>query len=146
LLSGLTGANDGSRYRCHVTGITSADSDAATLTVNESVTVNSNPNPQTVCASGGAAVFNVGVTGGVASYQWQYSSNGTDWNDVADNLPTGATYTGAASASLVVNTTAATPVATHLYRVVVNAAAPCSSAASDAAALDVNGNATTCRW
>ena len=142
-LTGVTFGNNDWRYRCQVTGITSDESDAATLTVNEAVTVNNNPGTQTVCASGGSAVYNVVATGGITSYQWQYSSdNGGSWNNIADNTPTGTTYTPA-GASLTVTTTAATPIAQHFYRAIVNAVAPCSPASSDAAELIISNNAST---
>jgi len=142
-LSGVDATHNGWKYRCQVTGITSDVSDAATLTVNEAVSINVNPEEQTVCASGGSALFNVGATGAISSYQWQYSSdNGNSWNSVADNTPAGATYSGATSASLTV-TTDATPAAQYFYRAIVNAVAPCSAASSDAAELIISGNAST---
>jgi hypothetical protein len=139
-LSGLTLANNGWRYKCLVTGIGNAESNPATLTVIQSVSVVTDPTAQTVCYSGGSAVFSVVASGGIASYQWQYSSNGgANWNNVINATPTGATYTGAASASLTVNTTAATPAAgSYSYRALVNANTPCPAVPSNGAQLVIN--------
>ncbi len=144
-LSGVTIANSGWRYKCIVTGIGTAESNPATLTVIQSVAINTDPSAQTVCYSGGSASFNVAATGGIASYQWQYSpDNGANWNNVANGTPAGASYSGAATATLNVTTTAATPAAgPHHYRAVVNASAPCSNLPSAAAQLVINNPTVT---
>jgi hypothetical protein len=144
-LSGVTFANSGWRYRVQVAGIGTAESNPGTLTVVQAVAINSNPSAQTVCYTGGSAVFTVAASGGIASYQWQYSSNGGgSWNNVANATPVGATYSGATSASLTVNTTAATPAAgTYSYRAVVNANTPCAAANSTGAQLIINNPTVT---
>ncbi|MFT3796230.1 GEVED domain-containing protein [Flavobacterium sp.] len=140
LLSGVTPSMSGWRYRCKVTGNGMAESNAATLTVVQSVAINTDPSAQTVCYSGGASVFSVAATGGIASYQWQLSTNGGgSWNPVVNGTPVGATYSGALSANLTVNTTVATPPAgNYLYRAMVNATAPCASMPSQGAQLLIN--------
>jgi hypothetical protein len=139
-LSGLTVANSGWRYKCQVTGIGFAESNPATLTVAQSASIVTDPTAQTVCYTGGTSIFTVAASGGIVSYQWQYSAdNGSTWNSVANGTPNGATYSGAASTSLSVTTTAATPAAgTYLYRAMVNATAPCTSPTSGSAQLVIN--------
>jgi len=139
-LSGVSVANSGWRYRCQVTGIGFAESNPGTLTIVPSVTINTDPTAQNVCYTGGTANFSVAASGGVATYQWQYSSNnGANWNNVVAGTPTGATYAGATSAGLTVTTTAATPAAgTHHYRAVVNGISPCGNMPSGAAQLIIN--------
>ena len=142
-VSGITLANNGWKYRAEVGGLGVAISNAATLNVIQSVAITTNPSSDFTCYTGGSATFNVGSTGGVA-YQWQYSSNGINWNDVADNSPAGATYSSENGATLTVNTTIATPASgTYFYRAVVNAAAPCASAISGAAQLTISTSEST---
>ncbi|WP_170826827.1 MopE-related protein [Flavobacterium caeni] len=140
LLSGLSVANNGWRYRLQATGLTSATSDPATLFVAQAASVQQQPLSQTACASGGSAEFSVDATG-AESYVWHYSSDGTNWNPVSDNTPSGATYSGASTETLIVNTNGVVA-GTHLYSVVINGVAPCSSTQSDAVSLTINANAT----
>ncbi|WP_262494176.1 MopE-related protein, partial [Flavobacterium caeni] len=137
-LSGVTLANTGWRYKVQVTGIGFAESNPATLTVVESASIVTPPSAQSVCYTGGSAVFSVVTGGGVASHTWEYSSNGgSSWAPVAAGTPTGATYSGASTPNLTVNTTAATPAGNHQYRVIANATAPCANAESAGAALTI---------
>jgi len=141
-LTGLTLANSGWRYLCVVTGVGTAASNPATLTVVQSVTVNTPPTAQSVCYTGGTANFTVGASGGIASYQWQYSSTPLvegSWVNVVPGTPTGATgYSGALTASLNVTTSAAlSAVTSHNYRAIVNGNAPCGSVPSASAVLNV---------
>jgi hypothetical protein len=140
MLTGVTVANSGWRYRCQVTGIGFAESNPATLTVIQAPSIDANPVAQTICYSGGTSIFTAAASGGFTAYQWQYSSdNGTSWNNVTTGTPTGASYSGAASGSLSVTTTAATPSAgTHLYRALAIAGAPCGNAISGSAQLIIN--------
>ncbi|MFT3793887.1 GEVED domain-containing protein [Flavobacterium sp.] len=143
-LTGVTSVNNTWRYKCIVTGNGTAESNPASLFVIESASVDTDPTAQSVCYTGGSAVFTVGASGGIASYQWQLSTNGGgSWNAVANGTPVGATYTGASSANLTVNTTAATPVANYLYRAMVNATAPCANVPSQGAQLIINQPAIT---
>ncbi len=65
------------------------------------ITITGQPQDQTVC-SGGFAYFsinaqNAGTT--PTAYQWQYSSNGTDWDDVPENTD----FIGTTTANLFVS-------------------------------------------
>ena len=135
-LTGLTTANSGWKYRVFVTGISSATSNPAVLTVNQSAVINADPTNQTVCYAGGLVTFNTTVTG-ASSIQWQYSPDGgANWNGVSNGTPTGVTYTGALTASLSVTTTAITPTSgNYSYRALANSPAPCAAVNSASAQL-----------
>lgn len=143
-LSGLVLANTGWRYRCVVTGTANVvTSNPALLTVVQSVTV-TNPSTTSVCYSGGTASFSAVATGGVSNYQWEYSNDGVNWGNVSNTTPVGATYSGSTTNTLGVTTTGLTPAAgTYLYRLTVNAAAPCASASSASAQLNINAPTIT---
>ncbi len=141
-VSAITTNTDGWRYRMLATGLTTVVSNAATLSVSEAVGIELQPQPQTVCATGGVGTFSVLATGGVTAYQWQYSATGNDWAAVANNTPTGATYAGADAAILTVNTNAVSS-GSHSYRVVVSGDALCGAVISNAALMSVNASAAT---
>ncbi|NHM07663.1 hypothetical protein G4D82_10550 [Flavobacterium sp. CYK-4] len=116
-------------------------SNPALLTVNTA---------QTVETTGPGAVQNVTICGnaaatstflvsgtGATGFQWQYSSNGADWDNVAAGLPTGASYTGANGTLLTVNTTAALGAGPHYYRCRVSGPSPCPAIDSNTAELIV---------
>jgi hypothetical protein len=138
-LSGLTLANAGWSYRAVAIGpANNATSNAAVLTVNEGITITGNPTAQSNCYTGGSSTFTVSTSGAVVGYQWQYSTDGINFSNVANGLPTGATYTGNATAALTVATTSATPSAgTYFYRALINAALPCSAITSSNAQLNI---------
>ncbi|GEP52134.1 hypothetical protein FNO01nite_28060 [Flavobacterium noncentrifugens] len=148
VLTGVTSAYNNYRYKVFVTGNGVAESNSALLTVAAPPVVNTNPTAQSVCYSGGSAIFTVAAGGGIGSYQWQYattnSANDADWSSVTATVPAGATYSGAATASLTVNTTASTPAnGTYFYRAVVNGITvndetPCAAAKSAGAQLIIN--------
>jgi hypothetical protein len=144
-LSGLTTANNGYNYSVIVTGpANGATSQNALLTVNQGVSFATNPTNQTVCYTGGSATFTANATGTVSNFQWQYSADGTTWANVVDATPVGVTYSGSTSGSLVVTTTAATPVSgTYYYRAVANASAPCTNVNSSSAQLIINNPTVT---
>ncbi|AWI25645.1 Ig-like domain-containing protein [Flavobacterium pallidum] len=144
-LSGLTLAQSTNKYRAVVTGaVTSATSNPATLTINQSVTVTANPANANVCFSGGAASFTSTATGLITSRQWQYSTNGVSgWASVVNGTPTGATYTGNTTGTLSVTTTAATPATGHYYRLFYDAPL-CTDVASSAGQMIIfTPNATS---
>jgi len=142
-LTGLTTANTGWRYKVVVTGIGSAESNPVSLTVSQGAAVTSGPANQTVCYTGGTTNFTVAATN-ASSYQWQYSADGSVWDNVVNSTPTGATYSGTTSATLNVSTTSATPsTGMHLYRAIVNSAAPCTAVTTATAQLSVNVPAVT---
>jgi hypothetical protein len=73
----------GYQYRCVVSGTapcTPVTSSAATLTISN-VSFLTQPANQIVCSSG-IASYTATTEGAVTSYQWQYSTNGTEWFDV----------------------------------------------------------------
>ena len=107
-------AYNGCLFRCVVTdgSGSAAISDTALLTVTSStssgVTITTQPVSVTA-ASGSAAVFTIVVSGDVAAYQWQFSANGSSWQDSA--------FQGYDTATLTV--TATTALNGYYYRCVV---------------------------
>ncbi|RYE14674.1 MAG: hypothetical protein EOP51_27780, partial [Sphingobacteriales bacterium] len=92
-LSGLGVANSGWKYRAIVSGTSnSATSNIATLTVNVTPSVTGQPANTYTCYSGGSTTFTATTSGNVSSYQWQYSADGTTWNNVANNAPANVSY------------------------------------------------------
>ncbi|WP_460575583.1 beta strand repeat-containing protein, partial [Flavobacterium koreense] len=88
--------------------------------------------------------FTTAASGSFTGYKWQYSSDGTNYNDVVTGTPTGASYVGANTSSLIVTTTAATPVAgPHYYRSVALGSSPCSDTNSMGAELIINNPTIT---
>ena len=83
-LSSVTRAQNGTTYRCVVTNSEdSATSDAATLTVHYAPTITQSPSSITV-GVGSTATFRVSADANPApSYQWQYSIDGTAWQDIS---------------------------------------------------------------
>ena len=136
-VSGLSTANSGWAYRAVLTGPANiATSNAALLTVGQGVAIDTHPVSASNCYAGSSSVFNVVGSGTIEGYQWQYSSNGTTWNNVVNGTPNGATYTGAGTASMTVATTSATPAGgTYFYRAIVNGSAACGNVTSDSAQL-----------
>ncbi|RYD54459.1 MAG: hypothetical protein EOP56_19155, partial [Sphingobacteriales bacterium] len=144
-VSGLGLANTGWAYHAVVTGpANGATSNPAVLTVNEGVSISTQPQSQTNCSTGGTSTFTVDASGTVTGYQWQYSTDGVTWSNVANGTPAGTSYSGATTASLDVTTTAATPAAgTYLYQAVVEGGASCSPVTTSSAQLMINSPAIT---
>lgn len=144
-VTGITLTNSGWAYRCIISGPTNNPvSNPATLTVNQQLTFPATLAAQTVCYSGGTANYAVAPLGTATGYQWQYSTNGTTWNSVANGTPADATYFGATSNALTVNTTALTPVSgTYYYRAQAIAALPCADAYSNGARMYINNPTIT---
>ncbi|WP_297868830.1 GEVED domain-containing protein, partial [uncultured Flavobacterium sp.] len=126
VLNGLTSSNTGTQYRCVLNG-GDVISDGASLTVFDAVAIGTQPANQTVCSNAASVTFTSVATGSGLSYQWQMSTNGTDWSNV----------TGATSAAYTINTPSVS-LNNNQYRVVVSGTAPCSAVTSDAATLTVN--------
>lgn len=85
------------KYRCQVVGAgcsSSATSNAATLTVSSSVTINTQPKDASLCTLQDTS-FTVKVTGS-ATYQWQVKTPGGTFNNVTN----GGIYSGAQNATL----------------------------------------------
>jgi len=119
------GAGDAASYDCVVTNsYGSATSNAATLTVNNPVTITQHPVSVTVNA-GSPASFSVTATGTSPTYQWR--RNGS-------NLSNGGNISGATAATLTINP--AGPGDAGSYDCVVTN--PCGSQTSNTATLTVN--------
>ena len=79
----------GNQYRCVASGDcnpSGVNSDVATLTVNTSVTLTSQPADVDGC-NGNVAVFTVTATGSSITYQWQVSVNGGPFTDLTNTAP-----------------------------------------------------------
>lgn len=128
----VTGAAilNNNKYRCIVTGqCGSTTSSAATLTVNPTTAITSQPTGLALC-QGSAATFTVSAAGAGLTYQWQLSTDaGTTWNPIS-----GA---NAASYNIPSVTTAQN---NYQYRCVVTGT--CGNATSNAATLQVSANIT----
>ena len=87
-----TFAINGTQYRCEVTGDGGkAESNAATLTVNQKTTITTQPDDVTVTEEQ-FATFRVKATGTNVTYQWQQRANSEDsWKDITE--ATADTYT-----------------------------------------------------
>ncbi|MFY7666208.1 beta strand repeat-containing protein, partial [Flavobacterium sp.] len=137
-ITGATPTLNGYRYFVILDGpVTDPTSNQATLSVAQTPTVSA-PADASICFTGGSTNLVV-TTSNAVSTAWQYSTSSTGpWSAVADNTPAGATYTGFASNTLSVTTTAATPVGTYFYRAVVAGTAPCASVNSSSASLTIS--------
>ena len=124
-ISDITLANNGYQFRASINSF--INTNAATLTVNNPVVITTAPVDQTVCVNSGTATFSVAATGDNLAYQWQMSTNGTSWSNVASATATSLNVT---------NPTAS--MNGYQYRVVVSGAQSCSSVNSTAAILNVN--------
>jgi hypothetical protein len=92
----LTGApltNNGYLYRAVISGTCSpgATSNAALLTIQQDVVINTAPQPSTIC-EGGTTQFTVSAIGTGLTYQWR--ENGS-------NITDGGVYSGATTATLI---------------------------------------------
>jgi uncharacterized protein (DUF736 family) len=126
-LPSVTPAMNGNQYRVNLGGscVASLFTNAATLTVNSSVTIVTQPANQAGCAPV-PANFSITATGTSLSFQWEVSTNsGTSWTAVA----------GATGTSLSIPTL--TPALNgSQYRVIVTGV-PCGTLTSNAATLSV---------
>ena len=139
-LSGITLANNGWKIVAEVVGpANGAFSNEALLTVNSAAAITSEPANASNCFSGGSSQFTVVATGNVSGYQWQYSTDGVTFANVANGTPVGATYSGATTAQLTVATTSSTPASgTYFYRAQVIGTSPCGTIDSAPAQLLIN--------
>jgi hypothetical protein len=120
-IASVTAADAGS-YDVVITGTCgTVTSNAATLTINPSTTITSQPSGQTVCA-GNSATFSVTATGSGLNYQWRKN---------------GANIAGATSSSYTIASAATADTGT--YDVVV---VGCDTVTSNAATLTVNPSTT----
>ncbi|MGQ3085779.1 GEVED domain-containing protein [Flavobacterium sp.] len=121
-------------YRVVVSGTapcSAATSSFATLSINAPA-ITAAPTNKTVVKNN-ATAFTVATSAPSPTYQWQFSTTaGGTYANVSDSTPTGATYSGAQTATLTVN--AGSTMATgsgYWYRAVVTSAG-CSVASSGA--------------
>ncbi|WP_165871362.1 reprolysin-like metallopeptidase [Flaviaesturariibacter flavus] len=121
-------SQNGSLYRCVVAGTCSPGLTSAgkRLTVNTPVALSTQPVSAAICAGQGAS-FAVVATGTAPAYQWQVSTGGGGFTNVA----------GANNASLPLNNVAASMNA-NTYRCIITGAAPCGSLQSSVVTLTVN--------
>ncbi len=97
-----------------------------TVTVNEPLTVTTQPVNQAICTDK-IASFSVAVSGsGPYTYQWQVSTNGG--NTYAD-VTNGGVYSGATSATLTITAPPVT-MSGYVYRCNITGAAPCPAITS----------------
>lgn len=129
---GITGAANlnNNQYRCIVTGqCGSTTSSAATLTVNPTTAITTQPVSLALC-SGSAASFTVAAAGAGMGYQWQLSTDGgATWNNI-----------GGATASTFNIGSVALSQNNHQFRCVVTGT--CGNATSTAATLTVSSTIT----
>jgi hypothetical protein len=91
-----------------------------------------------ICSTGGSTTLTVAASGAITGYTWEYY-NGSAWVSVANNTPTGVTYTNSHTSSLTIATTSSTAMGTYTYRAVAGASAPCGAATSQSAQVTVSG-------
>jgi hypothetical protein len=141
-LTAATDAMHNNQYRVVINTGACSDtiSNAATLTVEGTVSVTSHPSNQTICDLGNttfAVTANNESGAGTFSYQWQES---TDGGTTFNNISNGGIYGGATSATLAL-TAATDGMNNNQYRVLVSTGA-CSAVTSNAATLTVEGTIT----
>ncbi len=140
-LSGVGVSNNGWQYFVTLTDETSAqaNSNPATLTVNQVVAIGTQPSNGTVCSTGGTTNFVVAATGTGLGYQWQYATSASGpWSNVMNTTPAGFTYSGATTATLAVTSPSGLSAGAYYYQVVVSGASPCGSVTSGVASLTIN--------
>jgi hypothetical protein len=140
---GATNNLNGLIYRGVATGScgAAANTNNITLTINQIPAVTVQPSNQTACLPA-TATFGVTAVGYLATYQWQYSTNGGTYTNVTDGFAGGVTYTGATSNSLTISPDASI----DQYRYRVRVSGGCGSpVTSDAKILTVHSlpNITT---
>jgi hypothetical protein len=147
-LTGLTIGQNGTAYRCVVTGTCtplSVTSNCVTLAVATTLSITSQPTDATIC-EGANTSFTVAAAG-AGTYQWQIS---TDGGATYNNVPAAAPYSGTTSATLSI-TGATAALSGNRYR--CQLASTCGNATSNGALLTVNtlpavtsspANATVC--
>ncbi len=101
-ISGITTAEAGV-YTCEVNGPCNTESRTASLIVNDSIIINTNPTAKQVCA-GTNTSFIVNASGDITAYQWQYDDLG---GGGFVNLANDATYSGVATTTLTITNVAA---------------------------------------
>ena len=128
----VTGAANlnNNQYRCVVTSqCGSTTSSAATLTVNPTTVISSQPTGLALC-QGSSATFSVTAAGAGLTYQWEISTNsGSTWNPIPS-----------ANAASYVISSVATSDNNNQFRCTVTGT--CGNVTSNAATLQVSANIT----
>jgi len=131
-LTGATAGMNGYQYRCVVTGAApcgTANSAAATLTVNTAPAITAQPAATSNMCSGNNTGFTVTATGTALTYQWQVSTDGgTTYNNLVNVTP----YSGVTTNSLVL-TGVAVPMSGYRFRCVISGT--CTPAATSNASV-----------
>lgn len=133
-IASTTTSQNGYQYRCVVSGTCTpaATSNAATLTVNSSVTVTGNPSNSTICEGTGTS-FSASASGTGLNYQWEVSTDGgVTWSNVSN----GANYSGATTPTLTLINTPPT-FNQNRYRCNISSP-PCTPGITSSALLTVN--------
>ncbi len=126
-LTAATTTQNGYQYRCVVSGTCSpsANSNAATLTINEAPSITLQPSNNTIC-SGANTSYSTTATGTGLTYQWQVNS-GSGWTNVTNT----GIYSNATTSTLTL--TGATAIQDgYQYRCIVSGT--CTPAATTTAA------------
>src|SRR5690606_25002455 len=129
-INNVATSDNGNRYRVLVTGCAGViTSNAATLTVNETVSITTQPASVNVC-SGGDGVFNVVAIGSSPTYQWQVSTDGgATWTNVPGATADGLTINNVTPAQhnnqyrVLINNICGTPVTSTSATLTVSEAA-----------------------
>lgn len=132
-ITSTTVGMSGDQYRCVITNTCgSVNTTAATLTVNSSVTVTTDPVNSTICEGTGTS-FTAAAGGSGLSYQWEVSTNGgTSWSNVTNS----AVYSGATTPTLTLTNT---PPSLNGNRYRCNISSPpCTPGITASALLTVN--------
>lgn len=132
-VSAATTAQNNNKYRAVVTNAcntTGVNTNAATLTVNSSLAISTQPQSVSKCV--GTAMFSITATGsGTLSFQWQLSTDaGATWVNIGGAVL--ASYT---------TPTVTTAMNNNRYRVVVSSSV-CGTSTSNAATLTVGAAPT----
>ena len=145
-ISGATGATlnftagtspyvNGAQIRCRITGTCgSVETNACTLAVNAVTSISSHPSSATVC-EGSSRTFSVSAAGLNLTYQWQVSLSGGAFNNITSS---NTLYSGATSATLTLNSAAASLSGARYQCIVSGSCGVPSSVTSSAATLTVN--------
>jgi len=132
-ITGATSAMNGYVYRVVVSGVCTPNSTStsASLTVNASPAITSQPSASAICA--GANTTFTATASNATGYQWQVDQ-GAGFNNISNN----ATYSGATTTTLTI-TGASSAMNGYVYRVVVSGVCT-PNATSTSASLTVNAS------
>lgn len=121
------------QFKCVVEGVCDPEthSNPATLIVNPTPNIQSNPSNTSVC-EGSSTTFSVSTNGNGLNYQWEASANGTNFVSLSDNV----NYSGTQSSILTISSVLSN-MNNYQYKCVVSGSCG-SDMSSTAAILTVN--------